>query len=56
MALLLDAGEFFGGVRLAGLEPCTGACSQATVFPLEVVQTRLAVSPVGTYSGAHRHR
>jgi hypothetical protein len=30
-------------------------CSQATVFPLEVVQTRLAVSPVGTYSGAlHR--
>lgn len=43
----------FRGV-LAGLEPCSGACSQATVFPLEVVQTRLAVSPVGTYSGACR--
>jgi solute carrier family 25 phosphate transporter 23/24/25/41 len=28
-----------------------GAIAQATVFPLEVVQTRLAVSPVGTYSG-----
>lgn len=28
-----------------------GAFAQAAIYPLEVVQTRLAVSPPGTYSG-----
>ena len=28
-----------------------GAIAQGSIYPLEVIQTRLAVSPVGTYSG-----
>ncbi|KAL3162702.1 hypothetical protein ABBQ38_008743 [Trebouxia sp. C0009 RCD-2024] len=29
----------------------SGAVAQGTIYPMEVIQTRLAISPVGTYSG-----
>ena len=29
----------------------SGAIAQGTIYPMEVIQTRLAISPVGTYKG-----
>lgn len=29
----------------------SGAIAQGTIYPMEVIQTRLAVSPAGTYRG-----
>lgn len=38
------------GERLA-IGGISGAVAQGTIYPMEVIQTRLAISPVGTYSG-----
>lgn len=29
----------------------SGAIAQGTIYPMEVIQTRLAISPAGTYRG-----
>ena len=29
----------------------SGAIAQGSIYPMEVIQTRLAVSPAGTYKG-----
>lgn len=38
------------GERLA-IGGISGAIAQGTIYPMEVIQTRLAVSPAGTYRG-----
>ena len=38
------------GERLA-IGGISGAVAQGTIYPMEVIQTRLAISPGGTYRG-----
>ena len=46
-----DPTTITGGERFAA-GGAAGAVSQALIYPLEIVRTRLALAPVGTYKGA----
>ncbi len=42
--------RFVTGERLT-IGGVSGAIAQGTIYPMEVIQTRLAISPAGTYRG-----
>ncbi len=50
MCSLLIFPNYLAGQSVA-IGGISGAIAQGTIYPMEVIQTRLAVSPAGTYRG-----